>query len=88
MQATMEWEAQDEGYLARILVGDGTQDIEVGTPVAVMVDDADSVSMHPCVHLCLAVPLQARVQLHGCCIAQGQYSHSKLKHATQLCCWY
>ena len=38
-QATMEWEAQDEGVLAKILVGDGAQDIKVGTLVAVVVDD-------------------------------------------------
>ena len=35
----MEWEAQDEGVLAKILVGDGAQDVKVGTPVAVIVDD-------------------------------------------------
>ena len=39
----MEWEAQDEGFLAKILVADGAKDIAVGTPVAVVVDDADSV---------------------------------------------
>ena len=39
----MEWEAQDDGVLAKILVGDGAQDIDVGTPVAIMVDDLDSV---------------------------------------------
>ncbi len=43
LQATMEWEAQDEGFLAKILVADGAKDIAVGTPVAVVVDDADSV---------------------------------------------
>ena len=39
----MEWEAQDDGFLAKILVGDGAQDIDVGTPVAIMVESADSV---------------------------------------------
>ena len=35
----MEWEAQDEGVMAKILVGDGAQDVQVGTPVAILVDD-------------------------------------------------
>lgn len=42
-KATMEWEAQDEGVLAKILMGDGAKDIAVGTPVAVIVEDAKDV---------------------------------------------
>ncbi|KAK9827713.1 hypothetical protein WJX81_003489 [Elliptochloris bilobata] len=42
-KATMEWEAQDEGFLAKILVPEGTKDIPVGAPVAVVVDDAGDV---------------------------------------------
>ncbi len=34
---------QDEGYLAKILVGDGAKDIPVGTLVAIVVDDKDDV---------------------------------------------
>ena len=41
----MEWEAQDEGVLAKILQGDGAKDIAVGTPVAVVVEDAGDVSL-------------------------------------------
>ena len=43
LQATMEWEAQDEGVLAKILMGDGAKDIAVGTPVAVIVEEAKDV---------------------------------------------
>ncbi|CAG9461276.1 unnamed protein product [Pedinophyceae sp. YPF-701] len=43
-KATIEWEAQEEGVLAKILVPEGTQDIEVGAPVMIMVDDADDVA--------------------------------------------
>ena len=43
-KATMDWEAQDEGYLAKILVPGGTKDIPVGTLVAIVVDDKDEVS--------------------------------------------
>ena len=38
-KATMTWEAQDEGIVAKILVKEGTQDVQVGAPVAVFVED-------------------------------------------------
>ena len=44
----MEWEAQDEGFLAKILMAEGSKDVPVGTHVAVVVDDADSVSLPYC----------------------------------------
>lgn len=43
-QATMDWEAQDEGVIAKILAPDGSKDIPVGTVVAVVVEDAEHVS--------------------------------------------
>lgn len=52
----MEWEAQDEGVLAKILVGDGAQDIKVGTPVAVIVEDKADV--RPVTLLCKAAGQQ------------------------------
>lgn len=42
-KATMDFEFQEEGYLAKILMGDGSQDVPVGKPIAVYVEDADSV---------------------------------------------
>ena len=36
----MDWEAQDEGVIAKILAQDGKKDIPVGTVVAVVVEDA------------------------------------------------
>ena len=38
-KATMEWEAQDDGFLARVLLPEGSKDIPVGTPLIVIVDD-------------------------------------------------
>ena len=38
-QATMDWESQDDGYIAKLLVPDGAKDIAVGDPVAVFVED-------------------------------------------------
>ncbi|MBF9232564.1 pyruvate dehydrogenase complex E1 component subunit beta [Microvirga alba] len=37
-KATMEVEAVDEGVLAKILVGDGTDNVAVNTPIAVLAD--------------------------------------------------
>jgi len=45
LQATLEWENQDDGFLAKILVGDNSKDIPVGTPVAVITDEKDDVSL-------------------------------------------
>jgi pyruvate dehydrogenase E2 component (dihydrolipoamide acetyltransferase) len=38
-KATMGWESQDEGILAKIVMADGSKDISVGTVVAITVDD-------------------------------------------------
>ncbi|KAG2427377.1 hypothetical protein HYH02_014597 [Chlamydomonas schloesseri] len=43
-KATIEWEAQEEGYMAKHLVPEGTRDIAVGTPVAVLAEEADGVA--------------------------------------------
>ena len=42
-KATIEWEAQEEGWLAKILVGDGSQGVEVGVPVAVLVEEEEDI---------------------------------------------
>ena len=38
-KATMTWEAQDEGFVAKILVQAGSPDVQVGAPVAVFVEE-------------------------------------------------
>ena len=45
VQATLEWENQEDGFLAKILVGDGSKDIPVGTPVAVITEEKDDVNL-------------------------------------------
>ncbi len=35
----MDWESQDDGYVAALLVEDGAKDIAVGSPVLVFVED-------------------------------------------------
>ena len=43
-KATVDYEAVDEGILAKILVNEGTTDVPVGTSVAVMVEEAQHVT--------------------------------------------
>ena len=41
-KATMEFEAVDEGVVAKILVPEGTEGVAVNTPIAVLADDGES----------------------------------------------
>ena len=43
-KATMEFEAVDEGTLAKILVADGTDDVKVGTAIAVLAEEGEDVA--------------------------------------------
>ena len=43
-KATMEVEASDEGTLGKILVAEGTQDVAVNTPIAVILADGETAS--------------------------------------------
>ncbi|MFV0513135.1 MAG: pyruvate dehydrogenase complex E1 component subunit beta [Jhaorihella sp.] len=42
-KATMEFEAVDEGIVGRLLVADGTEGVKVNTPIAVLLEDGESV---------------------------------------------
>ncbi|KAH7438294.1 hypothetical protein KP509_04G008900 [Ceratopteris richardii] len=42
-KATLEMEAMDEGFLAKILCGDGSKDIPVGQAIAIVVDSEEEV---------------------------------------------
>src|SRR4051812_43270852 len=43
-KATMEVEAIDEGVLAKILVADGTDNVAVNTPIAILAGEGEDVS--------------------------------------------
>eukprot|EP00871_Galdieria_phlegrea_P001029 jgi/Galph1/1927/GphlegSOOS_G597.1 len=43
-KATMEFESQEEGFLAKILVPSGTQDVPVGQSVAILAEEQSDVS--------------------------------------------
>lgn len=42
-KATMEVEAVDEGTLGKILIGEGTEGVAVNTPIAVLVEEGESI---------------------------------------------
>src|SRR5947209_5883898 len=46
-KATMEFEAVDEGKIAKILVPEGTDGVKVGAPIAIMAGEGESVSPSP-----------------------------------------
>lgn len=35
----MDWEAQDDGFVAKILAEEGSKDVSVGSPVIVIVEE-------------------------------------------------
>ncbi|CAB4411332.1 unnamed protein product [Rhizophagus irregularis] len=42
-KAQMDFECQEEGYLAKIFVEAGTKDIKVGTPIAILIEDKEGI---------------------------------------------
>lgn len=46
-KATMEFEAVDEGIIGKILVAEGTSGVKVNTPIAVLVEEGESVDASP-----------------------------------------
>ena len=43
-KATMEFEAVDEGVIAKILVAEGTDNVKVGTAIAVLAEEGEDAS--------------------------------------------
>ena len=60
-QATMDWESQDDGFIAKLLVEDGAKDLAVGDPVLVFVEDEVSKN----------VLLSALAHKNVCCNHEG-----------------
>ena len=43
-KATVDYEMQDEGYIAALLYPEGTKDIELGKVLAIVVDSKDDIA--------------------------------------------
>lgn len=48
-KATVEFESLEEGYLAKILVPEGSKDIPVGQPIAITVEELDDIQKVPAI---------------------------------------
>ncbi|CAH9111404.1 unnamed protein product [Cuscuta europaea] len=46
-KATLEFESLEEGFLAKILMPEGTKDVHVGQPIAITVEDEDDIQKVP-----------------------------------------
>jgi pyruvate dehydrogenase E2 component (dihydrolipoamide acetyltransferase) len=42
-KATIDFEMQEEGFIAKLLFPEGTKDIPLGTPIAILVDNKEDV---------------------------------------------
>ncbi len=61
-KATMEFEAVDEGVLGKILVSEGTEGVAVNTPIAVLLEDGESMEDVDLDNLGDAVPAPAAAE--------------------------
>ncbi len=59
-KATMEFEAVDEGIIGKLLVAEGTSGVKVNTPIAVLVEEGESLPEAPAPAK-VAVPVAAEV---------------------------
>jgi pyruvate/2-oxoglutarate dehydrogenase complex dihydrolipoamide acyltransferase (E2) component len=81
-KATMEWEAQEEGFLAKVLKPDGSKEVPVGTAVALIVEEQGDIAAFkdhsagaqhvPCAITCAAGRSSSRQsdqqkRSHACC---------------------
>ncbi len=64
-KATMEFEAVDEGTIGKILVSEGTQDVAINAPIAVLLEegeDKSAITDAPAVSAPAAKPAEARAE--------------------------
>ena len=88
-KATMEFEAVDEGLVGRILVAEGTAGVKVNTPIAVLVEDGETVSDAPKPAAVAAVaaevpaaapaaPVETRAEVRPAPVAAAGWPHTDL----------
>jgi len=61
-KATLGFELQDENYVAKLLVAEGTEDLSIGTPVAVLVSEQEDIAAFKDYVAQSAAPAQAKVE--------------------------
>jgi pyruvate dehydrogenase E1 component beta subunit len=68
-KATMEFEAVDEGVVGKILVAEGTAGVKVNTPIAVLVEEGETVSDAPAPAAVAAVAVAAEAPVASPAVA-------------------
>ncbi len=68
-KATMEFEAVDEGVVGKILVAEGTAGVKVNTPIAVLVEEGETVSDAPAPAAVAAVAVAAEAPVAAPAVA-------------------
>ena len=68
-KATMEFEAVDEGTISQLLVAAGTAGVKVNTPIAVIVEEGESLSTAPKAAAVVAAPVAAPVAVESPIVA-------------------
>ena len=59
-KATMEFEAVDEGILGKILIAEGSEGVKVNTPIAILIEEGESVDAAPAAAPAAAVSAEAQ----------------------------
>jgi len=84
-KATMEFEAVDEGIVGKLLVAEGTAGVKVNAPIAVLVDEGESVSEAPKpvvvatpVAAVVAAPAASRAEARPTAVAASGWPHTDL----------
>ncbi len=78
-KATMEVEAVDEGTLGKILIADGTDDVAVNTPIAVILGEGEKAG-----DIAAAPAPQTRCragEVRGTCACRGPQQHPRRRNA-------
>ena len=85
----MDWESQDDGFIAKLLVEDGAKDISVGEPVLVFVEDeVHSLLLSTRQHLAhQCQPIMSALQLVAWYRGIHARRHLTLKENMRHCCW-
>ena len=86
LQATMAWESQDDGFIAKILLQEGAKDIPVGTPAMIFVEEEVYTRPPTTMHLSLSVLLSVTMSDARTCnlVKRPRWSRGTVNSPTYL----
>ncbi|PZU67125.1 MAG: pyruvate dehydrogenase complex dihydrolipoamide acetyltransferase [Sphingobium sp.] len=77
-KATMEFEAVDEGTVAKILVSEGAEGVKVGTVIAIIAEEGEDVAAEAAAPAAKADPVPAKAAAPAAAPAEGRVKASPL----------